>query len=335
MLQQIKNRFPGIGCAYADATGNITTEYLGSADRESNIPVDAHTVFPACSMSKFVTAICLMKLHEAQVIDIDAPVNRYLRQWKLPKADGTESAATIREIMSHTAGILDGEDGFYGLRLGDPEISLADILLGRTFYNNRPVREEIPHGTAYEYSDAGYCVLQLLAEEQMGKPFADVAKEVLFDKLHLISTFYASPKNLAQFESVLATGYDGDGSPLPGKFLPCPDLSGAGLWSTPRELLTIAGEFIAAWNGRSDFLRESSAKAMATPLAAFPWAGLGLFVTGDDGLMTQGWGENGQSMMKFHCRTGKISLVMTNRNPEMPQSESGVEQLVERNLKSI
>lgn len=56
------------------------------------------------------------------------------------------------------------------------------------------------------------------------------------------------------------------------------------------------------------------------------------FIAEEDVLMTQGWGENGQCMMKMNCRTGAISVVMTNRNPNMEQSESGVEWLVNRNL---
>ncbi len=77
MLEQIINRFPGISCAYMDATGKVTTEYYGVSDIERNILVDENTIFPACSMSKFITTICLMKLHEENTIDIDAPVNDY------------------------------------------------------------------------------------------------------------------------------------------------------------------------------------------------------------------------------------------------------------------
>ena len=87
------------------------------------------------------------------MLDIDERVNDRLKQWKLLTADGAESDATIRNVLSHTAGIIDGEDAFYGLRIGDPEVSLLDILEGRTKYNNRPVRAEQPQGTAFEYSD--------------------------------------------------------------------------------------------------------------------------------------------------------------------------------------
>ena len=334
MQEQIMNRFPGISCAYVDATGNLKTEYYGVADKEKNLLVDADTIFPACSMSKFVTAICLMKLQEEKVIDIDAPVNDYFQQWKLLTMDGNESDATIRALMCHTAGIVDGEESFYGLRREDSEIRLLDILDGKTTYNNRPARAEKTQGSVFEYSDAGYCVLQLLVQEITNKNFEDAVKEIIFDKLHLENTFFASSENLTYYENnkIMATGYDGEGVPIAGRFPFCPDLAASGLWSTPKELLKIAKEFVSAFNDESDFLQEKSAREMAKPVDKFPWTGLGVFIAEEDVLMTQGWGENGQCMMKMNCRTGAISVVMTNRNPDMEQSESGVEWLVNRNL---
>ena len=330
MKQQIIERFPGISCAWADAAGKETTEYYGFADMESRTYVDGETIFPACSVSKFITAICVMRLHEQKLIDIDMPVNRYLRQWKLLTADGSESDADIRSILCHTAGIPDGEDAFYGLRRGDPEISLTDILEGRTSYNNRPARAEKPQGTAFEYSDAGYCVLQLLAQEVTHKPFDDITRELLFDPLGLCRTFFATPANTARFEDRMATGYDDSGLPIPGRFPQVPDLAASGLWSTPQELLAIAKGFVKAMNGQSSFLQPESAREMAKPVKDFPWTGLGVFTGGEDILVSNGWGENGQCMMKMNCRTGKISVVMTNRNPGVDQAESGVEWLADR-----
>ena len=210
MLEQIINRFPGVSCAYMDESGKVTTECYRVSDKEKNIKVVDNTIFPACSMSKFVTAICLMKLHEENLIDIDSSVNRYLQQWKLLTTEGKESNATIRALMCHTSGILDGEDAFCGLRRGTLEISLLDILDGKTSYNNRPAREEKTPGTVFEYSDAGYCVLQLLVQEVTNKNFEDAVQKIIFDKLHLQNTFFASPENLAYYENnkTMATGYD-------------------------------------------------------------------------------------------------------------------------------
>ena len=330
MKQQIIERFPGIGCAWVDAAGKEGTEYLGFSDRENRVQVDETTLFPACSISKFVTAICVMKLHEQKLIDIDMPVNQYLKQWKLLAADGSESDAAVRALLCHTAGILDGEDAFYGLRRGDPEISLLDILEGRTSYNSRPARAEKPQGSAFEYSDAGYCVLQLLVQEITLKAFDDAAREILFDPLNLSSTFFASPRSIARFESRMATGYDDGGLPIPGRFPQVPDLAASGLWSTPKELLTIAKEFVSAFHGKSPLLRKESAQEMARPVNDFPWTGLGVFTGGENILVSNGWSENGQCMMKMNCRTGEASVVMTNRNPGVDQKESGIEWLADR-----
>lgn len=334
MQNQIINRFPGISCAYKDGIGTVTTESYGFADRESNILVDDSTIFPASSISKFVTAICVMKLHEKKGIDIDQPVNAFLKQWKLLTTDGDESDATVRAILCHTAGILDGEDGFYGLRRMDPAISLMDILEGKTFYNNRPVRVEKTPGSEFEYSDAGYCILQQLVQEATNKTFDEAAQELVFAPLCLENTFFASSEKISYFENnrTMATGYDDNNEPIPGKFPPCPDLAASGLWSTPRELLTIATEFVASMNGKSAFLKEESAREMAKPVENFTWTGLGLFMCGENAVMSQGWGENGQCMMKMNYSTGEISVVMTNRNPGVDQTESGVEWLVSKSL---
>ncbi len=326
----VREIFPGIGCAWANADGKTTAEYYGAADRESNTPVNSETIFPACSISKFITAICVMKLHEHGAMNIDRPVNHYLQQWKLRTSDGSESSASIRSILCHTAGIVDGEDGFYGLRRNDPEISLADILEGKTAYNNRPVRAEKQQGEAFEYSDAGYCVLQQLLQEIMQNPFDEIVRDTLFDPLGLRSTFFATPGNMAFYENRMATGYDEKGLPIPRRFPSVPDLAASGLWSTPEELMIIAREFMEAYHGRSGFLKQKTVREMVKPVEKFPWTGLGLFIGENDTLISRGWGENGQCMLKMHCRTGEIAAVMTNRNPGVDQQTSGVEWLADR-----
>lgn len=332
MIRKIIEQFPGIGCAWTDTAGNESTEYYGVADRENNTAVDGDTIFPACSVSKFVTAICVMKLHEMKALDIDKPVNEYLRQWKLLTPEGKESGASIRALLCHTSGINDGAEGFCSLRRGAPEISLIDILEGRTAYNNRPARAENPPGAAFEYSDAGYCVLQLMLPELRHMPFEDIAQESIFDPLCLENTFFASREKTVLFAGRMAAGYDDHGLPIPGKFPPVPDLAASGLWSTPKELLTIAKAFVKAFHGENTFLQADSAREMAKPVKDFPWTGLGVFTGGEDKLVSQGWGENGQCMMKMNIRTKRIAVVMTNRNPGIDQAESGIEWLADNKL---
>ncbi|MBP5489213.1 MAG: serine hydrolase [Lachnospiraceae bacterium] len=329
--RQIYERFPGVSCAYRDAAGREILKYDGMADTENAVPVDGNTAFPACSISKFVTAITVMKLQEQGVLQIDEPVNRYLHQWKLLAADGTESNATIRLLLSHTSGIVDAEDSFYGLRRSDAEISVLDVLEGRTTYNNRRAVSEKQPGTEFEYSDAGYCVLQLLIQEITSRSFEEVVAENVFEPLRLQKTFFGSLRNLGLREQsqTMASGYDSEGSPILGKYPQIPDLAASGLWSTPGELMAIAEAFIEAVNGRSSILSSASAREMIKPTEYFSWVGLGIFRRGDDTLVSQGWGENGQCMLKMNVVTGEVSVVMTNKDPGVEQSESGVEALTD------
>ena len=68
--RQIYERFPGISCSYRNAAGRETLKYGGLADKENDTPVEADTVFPACSISKFVTAITVMKLQEQELLHL-------------------------------------------------------------------------------------------------------------------------------------------------------------------------------------------------------------------------------------------------------------------------
>ena len=326
--EQVTGRFPGVAFAYGRADDN-SAQYFGVSDEESGLRVDEKTIFPACSVSKFVTAICVMKLQERKLLDIDEKVNEYLGQWKLLSPSGEESDATIRAVLSHTAGIKDGEEAFYGLRIGDPEVSLYDILEGRTTYNNRPVRAEQPQRAAFEYSDAGYCVLQQMIQETTGKEFSTLLREMIFEELGMEHTFFASPAEREKHQAIMATGYDDTGMPIPGKYPVTPDLAASGLWSTPKDLLKLAAEFIRAVKGESTFLQADSALEIIKPVENYPWTGLGVFLDGTDTLVSKGWGENGQCMMKVHLRSGEISVVMTNKNPGTDQAESGVEWLTD------
>ena len=130
----------------------------------------------------------------------------------------------------------------------------------------------------------------------------------------------------------MTTGYDDHGLPISGRFPPIPDLAASGLWSTPKELLILTKEFIRALHGESTLLQQKTAQEMAKPVARFPWTGLGIFIDGKDTLVSQGWGENGQCIMKMNFRRNRAAVVMTNQNPGVDQKESGIEWLADRKL---
>ena len=54
------------------------------------------------SNGKALTAWAVMKLVEQGKVDLDAPVNLYLKRWKVTSAQYDASQVTLRRLLSHT-----------------------------------------------------------------------------------------------------------------------------------------------------------------------------------------------------------------------------------------
>ena len=70
--------------------------YFGTAASEM--------LFPLASASKWFTAVGVMKLVEDGKVDLDAPVENYLKRWQLPNSAYDHTKVTVRRLLSHTAG---------------------------------------------------------------------------------------------------------------------------------------------------------------------------------------------------------------------------------------
>ena len=145
-VNEILNRWPTVGLAVG-VVRNGSLEFFyghGLADIESNTPITEDTVFRIASITKTFTAIAVMQLWEQGLIDLDAPANDYLRAYKLVPAKAGFRPATVRYLLTHTAGIrevlhplglLRMRDLGETVKLGRPVPSLAEYYQGglRTF----------------------------------------------------------------------------------------------------------------------------------------------------------------------------------------------------------
>ena len=72
-------------------------------------PCGPDTVFMVASCSKPVTAMLVLQQVERGVLDLDTPINRFLRRWQLPDNELTAAhPVTLRTALSHTAGLTVG-----------------------------------------------------------------------------------------------------------------------------------------------------------------------------------------------------------------------------------
>lgn len=152
----------------------VWTKAFGVADRVKGTPMRTDNVFCTASASKALTAWGVMKLVEQGKIDLDAPVDQYLKRWHLPPSQFDSRAVTIRRILSHTAGLtVNGYAGYYPRR--HPLPSLKEVLDGQN-QGNGAVQIGWEPGTGYHYSGGGYTVLQMVIEDVTGESFVDYMK---------------------------------------------------------------------------------------------------------------------------------------------------------------
>src|SRR6185437_988021 len=86
-------------------------------------PVSVNTLFQAGSISKPVAATAILRLVQSGKLNLDMDVNQYLKSWKVPDSTFSEkSKVTLRELLTHTAGIT--VHGFPGYTTGQPVPSL-------------------------------------------------------------------------------------------------------------------------------------------------------------------------------------------------------------------
>ena len=185
------------------SNGQVADEhYIGLVDA-----VNRETVFPAASMSKWVTAVGVMQLVHEGRIDLDAPVSRYLTRWSLPASQFDLDGVTVRRLLSHTAGLIDGL-GFGDYRLNERVPSLEESLRAPRTSTGRPTAITVGYepGSRWQYSGGGYLILQLLVEEVTRQPFGTFMQRAVLDPLALSCSSFASTPALNAADAYDAAG---------------------------------------------------------------------------------------------------------------------------------
>ncbi len=125
-------QIPGVTVAILH-DGEIETRGYGVISLETDYPTRPDTLFQVGSNSKVFTATLVMRLVEAGLLDLDAPVGRYLPD--LPLAEPSAAATiTLRQLLSHTSGLEgdrfeetgEGDDALTRYVAGGRELGAGD-----------------------------------------------------------------------------------------------------------------------------------------------------------------------------------------------------------------
>jgi CubicO group peptidase (beta-lactamase class C family) len=233
LIPRLMTDFPTEGAAVGVIHDGkvMMKECFGWADREHQIPVDTSTLFNVASISKSITAFGIVRLAVEGQINLDEPVEIYLKRWKLPSSGFDHSGVTIRRILSHSAGLTSAFGP--GFDQGDVIPTIADVLSGRNSHLAPLVVSHEP-GTRTAYSNGGYALLQLLIEEVSGMGYKEFMHQKILPALGMHFSNFDFPSTSTGKDG-LATRYSWRGEPLPPAIFPA--LAAGGLNSSLHDLM--------------------------------------------------------------------------------------------------
>lgn len=98
---QEKSEAAGIAVAIVNAAGETEYEkYFGYRDKEQKLPIDGDTIFGLASVTKSFVALSVMQLCERGLVELDAPVSRYVPEF----TNKNQAPVLVRHFLSHSGG---------------------------------------------------------------------------------------------------------------------------------------------------------------------------------------------------------------------------------------
>ncbi|MFJ8910886.1 serine hydrolase domain-containing protein [Amycolatopsis sp. NPDC102389] len=313
---------PGAAVHAGDGQGSWTLS-SGSATTPGQRPITADDHFRIASQTKTFTAAVVLQLFDEGLVDLDAPIERYLPGVVTGNYDGT--VITVRRLLNHTAGFPHDPAG--AKTKPDGTFDLATLV--HAAMDDKPVSAP----GAYHYSNVGYLVLGLLIEKFTGQYVGDAITERIIEPVGLTETSFPPPGKRT-LTSPYLPGYQG--FQLGGGYFWVDMTTSFELskWSASAAMestLTDLAKFERALVSGAVVSR----KALAEMRTVVPWTpgspagyGLGQFsiqlscggvAWGHDGAL-----PTGHASLTLATDDGRFASVVTNSN-KLPTDPSGVD----------
>ena len=261
-----KYKLPGFSVVVFENYEIVYSKQFGVKSIDSKEKIDQNTAFSTASISKPITALLCFMLEEKGLIDLDNPINSYLKRWHLPKSKFTENnSPTWRQFLNHTAGTSQG--GFADYYEGDTIPTIKQSLLGQIPRYDKEIEFLFIPGTNWQYSGGGYTIIQMALEDTFNKPIAMLASEYIFSPLVMNNTTMIQP-NENGFLTNVALVHDENEKVIRTGLPITPQVGASGMWSTPTDLAKISIEIQNALRNKNNKVISHSVAKKVTAVTA-------------------------------------------------------------------
>jgi CubicO group peptidase (beta-lactamase class C family) len=168
------HRMPG-AVWWIEHDGVAHHKALGLRSLEPNEePMTKDTIFDAASLTKVMaTTPAIMLLAERGEIDLEAPVQRYVQEFRRDGKDGI----TLRHLLTHTSGLRSG----LGRKVDGQRSAVAYACQEKV--TNAP-------GTSFTYSDINFILLGEVVQRVAGRPLEEFVTDEIYRPLKMKDTRY-------------------------------------------------------------------------------------------------------------------------------------------------
>ena len=274
----VENDLTGSNIVLVGRDGEQIFRSIRNSGRQGDRDITDDTLFPIWSMSKPITIVAMMTLHEKGLFDWNDPVSKYIPCFAdLAVKDGetvrpARTPLRVIDLMTHRSGYA-----YYPLFPGVParhdqpqqsQTKFEDLQEFCELAADYPL--EFDPGTDYAYG-INQAILGRLVEVLSGRPFGAYLEEAIFEPLGMTETsFVLDDARRARFQPLFVNIGDLRGyTNLLDELNYAPDskahFGGEGLVSNPAdyarfcEMLAAGGEF-----GGERILSAESMKKMTT-----------------------------------------------------------------------
>jgi CubicO group peptidase (beta-lactamase class C family) len=163
----------------------IYKRHFGFANKQKGIPLGDQISTQLSSTSKPFTATAILWLHQNKYLNIDLPVNAYLREFPYPNI-------TVKMLLNHHSGLPNYTTTGLPRWASSRPMYNQDLL--QYLVSFKPKLNFTP-GTKFSYCNTNYALLGRIVEEVSGIPFKQFLKELIFDPLGMKNTFVFDPQD--------------------------------------------------------------------------------------------------------------------------------------------
>lgn len=310
IARHVPTDYSGVVAVRKDAASPLVVHASGLALREEKQPVTRDTRFLVGSMTKWITAVTVLRLADMGTLDLDAPISRHLPE--LPAANG---AVTLRQLMSNRSGIPNGLAEALRKDRAVEKLEIGPVEAALRFGAGAP---SAAPGEKWDYSFTNWILVAAVVERARKEPFTETVEELVLAPSGVKDTSFAATGY--EDEVGMAVAYNAEGQRKTSSVPPMIAASGT-LYSTAGDLVAIADTVY-----RGKLLSDKARKALSTvvvPAEDYALGGKVKTVSTKNGARSLAWeaGAIGayKTLLAYDPTDGRVVVLLN--NTDMPQSE--------------